>query len=577
MAPNNSQTRLLFTAHVSTTTYRPPTFSALLNRLHFNNRSRNHVIIGERGHRTRLSLHSRLPISPFLTPEKGQGPSSCTQPQTTESISTKNTLQNGILAYHHQHATTRRLPYIDRSKRCFSSHPNSSAASSSVTIPMETKTISVQSASVWPQPVTHNFHNNVETTAEMGSPPRYSIDGLYGRPLDHGQIRSESPTAYSNDITKITRTRLASEHQEISINSNAEYQSFGHEHQYEGNDDFNSRQENSNNSATSISTAIYEDYHMDEARTVYRLGSSNSIRESASTISYPSFVDPIESNSSQTDSFNHSTYATRTSMVDFPTSSLEWIPYHTAPTNNSTLYRCFNQQLWYRPEQYIPIWQMDCTRTTLPYQLFGTAYGLESLTNSQLNQQTTHTTLHGQHQCDSIHPSFWRNQIKNTQLLSHEDMEILFSTQYNTHQAICPISTQPSRLAITCHDDTKRMEITSNNVSTLESTLGSPPTRPFRFSKKSTDKTICELEPSPTGTLDQCIQQTVDSHDGSLISGPTMESDITMSTTTHSTPTLSNIDHTQLAISSLVPARHPARFRATDCHQHHNKRPRSAQ
>ena len=455
MAPNNSQKRLPLTAKVSTATYKPPTFSALLSRLHFNNRSRNQVLIGERGCRTHLPLYSGLLISPFLTPEKGWGPLSCTQPQTTESISTKNTLQNGILANHHQHATTRRLPHIDRSKRCFSSHSNSSSTSSSITIPMETETLSIQGAAVWPQPVTYRFHKNIKTTSEMGSAPRYSIDSLYGRPFDHGQIDSESPKTYSNDITKITRTRLASQHREISINSNTKYQSFGHDYQYNNNDDFNSRQENSNNSTASISTALYEDDPMAEVSTVHRLSCSNSIGESASKISYSAFVDPIESNSSETNSYNHSTYATRTGMVDFPTLSLEWIPYHTTPTNNPTLHRCFDQRLWYSSEQYIPIWQVDCTRTALPYQLFGTSDSLESLTNSQLNQYTAHTTVHGQHQCDSIYPSFWRNQIKNAQLLSHEDMEILFSTQYNTHHAICPISTKPSRLAITCHDDTK--------------------------------------------------------------------------------------------------------------------------
>ncbi|KAG2210429.1 hypothetical protein INT45_010940 [Circinella minor] len=73
MALNNTQAWLLSTAPVSATAYKPPTFSTLLHRPHFNYRSRNHDILKKE------AIEKVPPHTPgfwsrlFLLPKKDDG------------------------------------------------------------------------------------------------------------------------------------------------------------------------------------------------------------------------------------------------------------------------------------------------------------------------------------------------------------------------------------------------------------------------------------------------------------------------------------------------------------------------
>ncbi|KAG2221602.1 hypothetical protein INT45_005176 [Circinella minor] len=198
------------------------------------------------------------------------------------------------------------------------------------------------------------------------------------------------------------------------------------------------------------------------------------------------------------------------------------------------------------------LWKMDSARTSFLHQLLGTSDSMKNITNTIPSQQLAHTTVHGQYQRYGLYSTFWRNEIKNSQHLSNEDMEILFSAPYNTDNTLRSISIQPSRFTILCNGNTERMEVTTGNLSIFESTLGSSPPRPFWVSIQSPNQTLRELTTSPSSIVDQRLQKPLDNDKS----------------------TSCNTDNTKLTVSTLVSTRYSESITTTTIHYHPNKRER---
>ncbi|KAG2221097.1 hypothetical protein INT45_008618 [Circinella minor] len=193
----------------------------------------------------------------------------------------------------------------------------------------------------------------------MGLTTRHSLDRIYGRPADHGKISTLSTATYYTDSSKITRTRLASEQQEVATNSNSGYQSFGHVHQHQSNDDINSWQKDSNTSAQCLPTTAHEDCIMDETGPIHWLSRCYSTGQPTSQISNRHLLKQLNRTR------NHITAPI------------------TAPMQQELVWWISQLQTW-----------NDSARTPFSHQLLGTSDRMESITNAIPSQYLAHTTHH---------------------------------------------------------------------------------------------------------------------------------------------------------------------------------------
>ncbi|KAG1068561.1 hypothetical protein G6F61_013306 [Rhizopus arrhizus] len=137
-------------------------------------------------------------------------------------------------------------------------------------------------------------------------------------------------------------------------------------------------------------------------------------------------------------------------------------------------------------------------------------------------------------------------------------MDRLLSSLHTTINTLRPLQTESSRCTIKSGSATNRMVSSNILVSTVGSTVGSPPGGLVCLSQSPPSSSIRLVElPSPC-LVDKCLQSTVESHPRSPLPSSPVVSHYTHPTDSSSPPTTSNDDYSESAISPMVPSRSPA-------------------
>jgi hypothetical protein len=457
MAPPSSPSRLQHPTHLSATASFLQSKSIRYRQLahHPNDRSRDSEASLQTGNRTSSKPPSanRLPFQSFRHSQEGWWAQTSTQPETSQSIFTNPTLQNGNYDNYHQFTTTRRLFDLDRLKRRLPSYSHTQTISSPAAIPMETTNISISSPTVWPEPFAFNLYESTQTGSQVGSPQRHPYYCLFRRYADYGENIPTDTGLYPAGMQENDRIRMASQFFQIVSNSLSVHHSPRNEYQFSNNGYFGTRQENTVNTSHGLFPFKANDSQLDTPSQVYWHHHGHTNGECSSAISDSSSFDTIKPVSTSIDLGYYCSNAERAFMVDHRAEEMEWSTSDIDATNYANIYGrlrhglrlCLGQQFLSR--------HLVTHRTTITHQPKGAFGNPKSVPIYSYSSKPSHTVVYRQHFSDRIHQTLWRNKILLAEPDSSRYLEVLLSELHSTLDTIRPIQAQPSRRTISCHSE----------------------------------------------------------------------------------------------------------------------------
>ncbi|KAG1223311.1 hypothetical protein G6F35_004739 [Rhizopus arrhizus] len=373
MDPTDSDTRLPHSSSISTTSADTFNISKVSNfQFNFNiasYRPGNHHSFAETSHRARPLVHTRLPIHSVRHPQKGWRPPTGAQPETAESTLTRSALQDGNHENNHPTAPTGRLFNIHRLKRRFPPHRHSSCITSPTAVPMAQSTVSVPGASIWPQPLSSGVHQGSQTRSQVGLPPGDQNLKLLGRLVDNGKDLPSNQNSNTEGMSKNARARLAPQFEKVLSNTFSADISPRLHHRHVQNDDFHSREENSQSPSHGLLLIETEDDFMDDSGSVYWDCSGDAVGQPTGSVSDTTPSCSTKSNTVPTDYSSTTADATRIDLVDQSTQQMEWSTSSESSTNNANIHGCIRQRLRDCVERPALSRQMDSHRAIISHQL----------------------------------------------------------------------------------------------------------------------------------------------------------------------------------------------------------------
>lgn len=354
-------------------------------------------------------------------------------------------------------------------------------------------------------------------------------------------------------MSKNARSRLAPQFEKVLSNTFSADISPRLHHRHVQNDDFHSREEDSQSTSHGLLLIETEDDFMDDSGSVYWDCSGDAAGQPTGSVSDTTPSCSTKSNTVPTDYSSTTADATRIDLVDQSTQQMEWSTSSESSTNNANIHGCIRQRLRDCVERPALSRQMDSHRAIISHQLQRAFSRSENISSHSGATQQSPAALYGQYVSHRLYQEVRRNEITQTEQPRDDHLETLFSQLHTAFHSLCTFENEPSRCSFTCDGSTNRMDITETNVPLSKSPMGTPPLGSICFTTEPSTSSVCELELPPSSSVDQRLQSSLEHYpEPPSLSGATLEpvdDDFTTPTTTTGG---SDIDHPKLADSPLV-------------------------
>ncbi|CEG82469.1 hypothetical protein RMATCC62417_16538 [Rhizopus microsporus] len=259
--------------------------------------------------------------------------------------------------------------------------------------------------------------------------------------------------------------------------------------------------------------------------------------------------------------FNHtesplsyrSSNETRTHLVDFATSALEWSAYPSPHTHHSSVHGCVRHGLGNSLWQSSLLWSLVLSRMLFPYQLQGTPSCGQSPTADATITLGTHPAMYGQHIYLGIYQQIWRYPLLQPGRLGNGHMELLLSELHTIVDAIRSIPLRPRRRSVSSAHASERMDLAIEGFPSVGPPVGPLPPRPIRHTQEHQDSAnFYVMNIPPASSMDQRLFEELDHFLQTAVSGFSMERDTTHLAAVDPASPTGDTHHAQLAVRSVV-------------------------
>ncbi|KAG2192189.1 hypothetical protein INT47_005854 [Mucor saturninus] len=272
-------------------------------------------------------------------PQEDRRRSTSIEPQAIESIPTTNTVQNGNNENDMQLTSTGPLHDQYRSYRCISPCISSRIVEEIPTVSLEQSHISISNHSVRSIFESNGFHQDIETSVEMGTSFRDSLVSLPGRSIGSGEVSSYYAVEHQKVNTKIDQFRVLGQPKEITFNTHDAYSASGISNQYRDYDSYSTYEQNPGYSSSGPKALTPNKGKTNGFDVVYRQGTSNvfgSFSSKAPYTSIDSTGQPIETFTTIVDSIDRSCQ-TEPPVVDLTFPAMERTFFYPRTSSSRTI------------------------------------------------------------------------------------------------------------------------------------------------------------------------------------------------------------------------------------------------
>jgi len=446
----------------------------------------------------RVRKWARLYKSSLYHPQENGRTSSSPQPQSTESVPSFQTLQNGNHPTCLSTNKPGRLFDIYRPARRFPTRTDASVFSKVPSVSMAGPALSIQSPPVRPLLSPTSLHQGSPPSPAMGAQQGDTDIGLPGR-FDHrgsdegALVRGNEVSAQQTRALGVSGQGIQVQPHPINDSATPGLRDRHRLHVLEG-----PRTEDSGSSSRSIQTDQQDNLHHSPTRLVHRQSSSNDSGSLPSTPQGPastsgqdssteigSILERLDIHSARSNS--------RTSLVAHQPPAMERTVLDCSESTSRHLYRRVQFRLGGGDQQQVSQRNLEHTTTVSPHQLQGVVDRIHRL------EETLSSGTHSQHhlgQCDNnrLHQPLRRDEITGTDATGNNIMELVPFNRDADQDDIRTLSIQPSRRAIPTPHRTTRVGNRSQVLSKTRPAMGPPPRRSLRIADQPPSSSIHDLE-----------------------------------------------------------------------------------